>query len=40
MIAAQQGALGGIDWAIVGAAVVILFVISYVFGRRERDTSV
>ncbi len=38
-IAAQAGTLGGLDWAIVGLAVILLFVISYIFGRRERDTN-
>jgi SSS family solute:Na+ symporter len=31
--------LSGVDGAIVAGAVVLLFVISYVFGRRERDTE-
>jgi SSS family transporter len=32
-------ALGQIDLIIVGLAILILFVISYVFGREEKDTS-
>ena len=36
---AQAGGLGGLDWGIVGVAVVLLFVISYVFGREEKDTN-
>jgi SSS family transporter len=31
--------LGGLDWGIVAGAVVLLLVISYVFGRKERDTE-
>jgi SSS family solute:Na+ symporter len=31
--------LGGLDGVIVAGAVVLLFVISYVFGRQERDTE-
>jgi len=38
-IAAQAGTLGGLDWGIVGAGVVLLFVISYIFGREEKDTN-
>lgn len=34
-----SGHLGGIDLIIVGLAVVLLFVISYVFGRKEKDTN-
>ena len=33
------GALGRIDIFIVAAAVLLLFVISYVFGREEKDTN-
>jgi SSS family solute:Na+ symporter len=33
------GALSGLDSLIVAGAVVLLFVISYVFGREERDTE-
>jgi SSS family transporter len=33
------GSLGGIDLIIVGLAVFLLFVISYIFGRRERNTN-
>lgn len=38
---AQQfrGYLGGIDFVIVGLAVLLVFVISYIFGRREKDTT-
>ena len=32
-------ALGGVDLVIVGLSVVLLFVISYVFGREEKDTN-
>jgi SSS family transporter len=39
LIIAQTGALSGLDWGIVGIAVVLLFVISYVFGREEKDTN-
>ncbi len=38
-IVAQAGALSGIDWGIVGVGVALLFVISYVFGREEKDTA-
>jgi SSS family solute:Na+ symporter len=31
--------LGGLDWGIVAAAVLLLLVISYIFGRQERDTG-
>jgi solute:Na+ symporter, SSS family len=34
-----SGHLGGIDLIIVGLAVVLLFVISYIFGRKEKDTN-
>ncbi len=34
-----QTSLGGLDWSIVGVAVVLLFVISYIFGREEKDTN-
>lgn len=34
-----SGSLSGIDLLIVGIAVALLFVISYVFGRREKDTT-
>jgi len=30
--------LSGLDWGIVGVGAVLLFVISYVFGREEKDT--
>ncbi|MGA2914713.1 MAG: sodium/solute symporter [Sedimentisphaerales bacterium] len=33
------GFLGGIDLIIVGLAVFLLFVISYIFGRREKNTN-
>jgi SSS family solute:Na+ symporter len=38
-IIAQGGTLSGLDWGIVGAGVAVLFVISYVFGREEKDTN-
>jgi len=34
-----SGSLSGLDLGIVGGAIVLLFVISYVFGREERDTN-
>lgn len=30
--------MSGLDWGIVGVGAVLLFVISYVFGREEKDT--
>lgn len=33
------GTLSGLDWSIVGVSAALLFVISYVFGREERDTD-
>jgi len=39
LVIAQTGALSGLDWGIVGVAVVLLFVISYIFGREEKDTN-
>jgi len=39
LVIAQAGGLGALDWGIVGVAVVLLFVISYVFGREEKDTN-
>jgi SSS family transporter len=38
-IVAQTGTLSGLDWTIVGVGALLLFVISYVFGREERDTN-
>jgi len=38
-IVAQGGTLSGLDWGIVGAGAVLLLVISYVFGREEKDTD-
>jgi SSS family transporter len=38
-IVAQAGTLSGLDWGIVGVGTVGLFVISYVFGREEKDTN-
>ena len=38
-IVAQAGTLSGLDWGIVGVGAVLLFVISYVFGREEKDTD-
>lgn len=39
LIIAQTGALSALDWGIIGEAVVLLFVISYIFGREEKDTN-
>jgi SSS family transporter len=36
---AQAGSLSGLDWGIVVAGASLLFVISYVFGREEKDTN-
>ena len=38
-ILAQTGTLTGYDWAIVAFGAALLFVISYVFGREERNTN-
>lgn len=38
-IAAQGHTLSGLDWGIVGVAAFLLFVISYIFGREEKDTN-
>ncbi|MCJ7778623.1 MAG: sodium/solute symporter, partial [Sedimentisphaerales bacterium] len=40
-VAAQQilGAIGQVDLIIVGLAVILLLVISYIFGREEKDTN-
>jgi len=38
-IVAQAGTLSRLDWGIVGVGALLLFVISYVFGREERDTD-
>jgi len=38
-VLAVTNGLGGLDWGIVGAAVALLFVISYIFGREEKDTN-
>jgi len=38
-ITQQAASLGGLDGAIVGGAIALLFVISYVFGREEKDTE-
>jgi len=38
-VAAESVGLATLDWAVVAAAVVLLLVISYVFGRQERDTK-
>ena len=38
-IVAQTNTLSGLDWTIVGIGASMLFVISYVFGREERDTN-
>lgn len=37
-IIAEAGKLSGFDWGIVGVGALLLFVISYVFGREEKDT--
>jgi SSS family solute:Na+ symporter len=37
-IIAEAGKLSGLDWGIVGFGALLLFVISYVFGREEKDT--
>jgi solute:Na+ symporter, SSS family len=34
-----QGHLGTIDFLIAGLSILLLFVISYIFGRREKDTT-
>lgn len=38
-IIAQGGTLSGLDWGIVGLGAALLLVISYVFGREEKDTD-
>jgi SSS family transporter len=38
-IIAQAGTLSGLDWGIVGVGAMLLFVISYIFGREEKDTD-
>lgn len=38
-ILAQTDTLNGLDWGIVIVGALVLFVISYVFGREERDTN-
>ena len=38
-IIAQTGTISGLDWGIVGIGTLGLFVISYVFGREEKDTN-
>ncbi len=38
-IIAEAGKLSGLDWGIVGVGALLLFVISYVFGREEKDTD-
>ena len=35
----QLGAIGQVDLIVVGLAVILLFVISYIFGREEKDTK-
>jgi Na+/proline symporter len=32
-------AIGQIDLIVVGLAILILFIISYIFGREEKDTN-
>jgi SSS family transporter len=39
LIIAQTNSLNGIDWSIVGIGALLLFVISYVFGREEKNTN-
>jgi SSS family transporter len=39
LIIAQAGTLNNLDWSIVVVGALLLFVISYVFGREERDTN-
>jgi len=34
-----SGTLGLIDLVVVGLAIILLFVISYIFGREEKDTK-
>ena len=38
-IIGQAGTLSGLDWGIVGVGALGLFVISYVFGREEKNTN-
>lgn len=38
-IIAQTNTLSGLDWGIVVGGALLLFVISYVFGREEKDTN-
>ncbi len=38
-IIAQTGTISGLDWGIVGIGTLGLFVISYIFGREEKDTN-
>lgn len=38
-IIAQTNTISGLDWGIVGIGTLGLFLISYVFGREERDTN-
>jgi len=38
-IIAQAGTISGLDWGIVGVGALLLFVISYVFGREEKNTN-
>lgn len=38
-ILVQTDTLNGLDWSIVIVGALLLFVISYVFGREERDTN-
>jgi SSS family solute:Na+ symporter len=38
-IIAEAGKLSGLDWGIVGLGALLLFVISYIFGREEKDTN-
>jgi len=38
-IIAEAGKLSRLDWGIVGVGALLLFVISYIFGREEKDTK-
>ena len=39
LIIAQTNTLNGLDWGIVVVGALLLFIISYVFGREEKDTN-
>ena len=38
-IIAEAGKMSMLDWSIVGIGALLLFVISYIFGREEKDTN-